>query len=148
MNLMVNLMQVGDKVRVRVQAYDDWIFAKDKRPIHTYEGTVVKSSRLDPPETFCLLTGNPNYPVSIIALKNLVGEPEILGRVKLAPSPNEKKVIVVSESGNRHEVTLFNTGLVKCDCKGFQHHHKCSHQQDTLEWLKEKYGTNWNRNLF
>lgn len=36
-------------------------------------GRVVKSERYDPKNTFRLYTGNPQYPVSIIALERVTG---------------------------------------------------------------------------
>jgi hypothetical protein len=139
-------MQVGDKIRVRVQGHDDWIFAKNKHPINTYEGTVVRSDPLDPPNTFNLLTGNANYPVSIIAYKNVV-DVEVLGRAtKNAPSPTQRIVIV--RGSKDYRVTLFNSGFAKCDCPGFSFNHKCKHRDLVLRWLPTQYGTNWKVDIF
>lgn len=139
----VNNVHVGDKIRVQTKQNDDWYFAKERTRINTYEGTVVKSTNLDPPDTFNLLTGNPNYPISTIALHNVVNV-EVLGRSKFVPSvPTTKKIIVETEKGTRHVLSLFTSGLIQCDCKGFQYRRKCSHLQTALQWLKETHGTRW-----
>ncbi len=140
-------MQIGDTIRVQVRKKDDWYFAKTPYRIDTYEGTVVKQQPWAPEDTFDLLTGNPQYPVSTIANKYVVSV-EVIGRSKLMPRSNVKAIIVETDAGKRHRVELFNTGLAKCDCVGFGYRRKCSHQADALAWLITKYGTDWKRVVF
>lgn len=140
-------MQIGDTIRVQVRKKDDWYFAKSPTRIDTYEGTVVKQQPWAPADTFDLLTGNPQFPVSTIATKYVV-KVEVLGRGKLMPRRNVKAIIVETVKGKRHRVELFNTGLLICDCTAFGFRRKCSHQKDALAWLINKYGTDWKRVVF
>lgn len=60
--------KVGDRIHVRTE-YS--VGAMKSKYIKT--GVVVKSERQDPANTFRLYTGNPQYPVSIIAYERVTG---------------------------------------------------------------------------
>lgn len=60
--------KVGDRIHVRTE-YN--VGAMKSKYIKT--GVVVKSERQDPANTFRLYTGNPQYPVSIIAYERVTG---------------------------------------------------------------------------
>jgi hypothetical protein len=60
--------QVGDAIHVRTQ----YTFG-GKVSTNIKSGIVVKSERQDPHDTFRLYTGNPQYPVSLIAFERVTG---------------------------------------------------------------------------
>ena len=59
---------VGDHIHVRTE-YN--VGAMKAKYIKT--GVVIKSERHDPKDTFRLYTGNPQYPVSVIAYERVTG---------------------------------------------------------------------------
>ena len=59
---------VGDHIHVRTE-YN--VGAMKAKYIKT--GVVIKSERQDPANTFRLYTGNPQYPVSLIAYERVTG---------------------------------------------------------------------------
>jgi hypothetical protein len=147
------MLNIGQRVRVKVRGLDNWIHAPSRDRVNVYEGTVVKGNpRLDPPDTFCLLTGNPNHPVSIIANRNVV-EVESLGGAtkhvakKIAGS-DTRTIKVISKSNKEYAVTLFSSGLIKCNCAGYEHRSKCRHKTLAFDWLIQKYGLGWNKIVF
>lgn len=147
------MLNIGQRVRVKVRGMDNNIHAVSRDCVNTFEGTVVKgNARLDPPDTFCLLTGNQSYPVSILAYKNVL-EVESLGAAtkhvakKIAGS-DIRKIKVISKSGKTYEVILHEKGLIECDCAGYQHRKKCRHKELAFNWLIEKHGLGWQKGVF
>lgn len=61
-------IQVGDRVHVRTE----YKYGAIHRT-HIKSGVVIKSERQDPKDTFRLYTGNPQYPVSLIAFERVTG---------------------------------------------------------------------------
>lgn len=61
-------LRVGDKLHVRTR-YKYGVIDNT----HIKTGVVIKSERHDPKDTFRLYTGNPQYPVSIIAYERVTG---------------------------------------------------------------------------
>ena len=61
-------IQVGDLVHVRTE-YKYGV----RHSVSIKSGRVVKSERQDPANTFRLYTGNPQYPVSLIAYERVTG---------------------------------------------------------------------------
>ena len=60
--------KVGDRIHVRTEYKYGAMKSK-----HINTGVVVKSERHDPANTFRLYTGNPQYPVSLIAYERVTG---------------------------------------------------------------------------
>lgn len=60
--------KVGDHIHVRTEYKYGAMKSK-----HINTGVVVKSERQDPANTFRLYTGNPQYPVSLIAYERVTG---------------------------------------------------------------------------
>jgi len=142
-------MNIGERVRVVTKMPESYLFAKEPFRLSTYEGTIVRGNeRLDPPGTFNLLTGNPQYPVSIIAMKNVV-EWEVIGKVKGAPFANRSRYILVrTAKGTEHKVALFSSGHATCDCTGFGYRRNCSHVSDGLAYVKRRFGNDWVKGVF
>jgi len=140
-------MNIGERVRVTVRHPEQYLYASSPFRDTVYEGTVVRGTGWEPKDTFNLLTGRPEFPVSVIATKNVVAT-EILGRVKAAPSIYGTKYVIVRSDKGDHRVSVFSSGLVQCDCAGFGFRRKCKHQSMTLTWLAGKYGANWKDKVF
>ena len=141
-------MNIGDKIQVKVRSIDANINNKTGWKEVIMEGVVVKGTpHLDPPNTFCLLTGNPEFPISIINLSSVV-DYKLLG-VSCQQLPNDRTRFVIFQSKNGdHKIRIHNSGYVACDCIGFHYRRRCSHRDSTLQWLTEKYGTDWKKSLF
>ena len=60
--------KVGDLLHVRTEYK-----LAGKRQVYIKSGKVVASERHDPRDTFRLYTGNPQYPVSLIAYERVTG---------------------------------------------------------------------------
>ena len=60
--------KVGDRIHVRTEYKYGAMYSK-----HIKTGVVIKSERQDPADTFRLYTGNPQYPVSLIAYERVTG---------------------------------------------------------------------------
>lgn len=60
--------KVGDRIHVRTEYKYGVMKSK-----HIKTGVVVASERHDPKGTFRLYTGNPQYPVSLIAYERVTG---------------------------------------------------------------------------
>jgi hypothetical protein len=140
-------MNIGDRIRVTVRHADDYFRAASPFRDTVYEGTVVRGNGWEPKETFNLLTGRPEYPVSVIAQKNVVAC-EVIGKTSGVLSVNGTKYIIVKGPKSKHRVSVFSSGLLDCDCVGFGFRRKCKHQAAALEWLKTKHGDNWARKVF
>ena len=61
-------IQVGDLVHVRTEYKYGAV-----HNVNINSGRVIKSERHDPKGTFRLYTGNPQYPVSVIAYERVTG---------------------------------------------------------------------------
>lgn len=61
-------LQVGDRIHVRTEYKYGAI-----HNVSIKSGVVIKSERQDPKDTFRLYTGNPRYPVSLIAFERVTG---------------------------------------------------------------------------
>lgn len=61
-------LNVGDRIHVRTEYKYGAMQSK-----HIKTGVVIKSERQDPKDTFRLYTGNPQYPVSLIAYERVTG---------------------------------------------------------------------------
>lgn len=61
-------LQVGDRIHVRTEYKYGAV-----HNVNIKSGTVVKSERQDPANTFRLYTGNSQYPVSLIAYERVTG---------------------------------------------------------------------------
>ena len=61
-------IQVGDLVHVRTE----YKYGA-RHSVSIKSGKIIKSARQDPVNTFRLYTGNPQYPVSLIAYERVTG---------------------------------------------------------------------------
>jgi hypothetical protein len=93
----------------------------------TFTGVVVKPYRWLSADEFCLQTGNPEFPVSVIHLANVVDMKILNG------STTKIRKFKVSGSKGDYIVTLSEKHF-SCSCIGFKYHNKCKH----ITKVKEK----------
>ena len=93
----------------------------------TFTGVVVNPYRWVSADEFCLQTGNPEFPVSVINLANVVDLKILSG------STTNTRKFKVSGSKGEYLVTLSNEHF-SCSCIGFKYHNKCKH----ITKVKEK----------
>jgi len=93
----------------------------------TFTGVVVNPYRYLNANEFCLQTGNPEFPISIINLANVVDLKILKGSTTTI-----RKFKVVGSKGE-YLVTLSNKHF-SCSCIGFKYHNKCKH----ITKVKEK----------
>ena len=95
---------------------------------YTKKGKVLKSPKWVPADSFCLETGNPNFPMSVINMNYVHDIKFISGQ-----SNTIRKFKVKGKKGE-HMVTLSGQHL-SCDCIGFKYHAKCKHVTAVKESL-------------
>jgi len=93
----------------------------------TFTGVVINPYRYLNANEFCLQTGNPEFPVSIINLANVVDLKILKG------STTTIRKFKVAGSKGEYLVTLSNKHF-SCSCIGFKYHNKCKH----ITKVKEK----------
>ena len=108
---MKSLPNVGSTITVNCQYYTG--------PVE-FTGVVVNPHRWLEANEFCLQTGNPAFPVSVINLKNVVDLKILKGS-----TTNIRKFKVTGSKGE-YIVTLSGKHF-SCSCIGFKYHSKCKH---------------------
>jgi hypothetical protein len=109
----------------------------------TKTGKVVKSERWMGPDEFCLETGDPRYPVSVINLRYVVDirDPEgEQGEVRLVEQPDFRSFRIPSSKGDEYTVTKRGEQW-GCECKGFQFRGACKHIKQAKEQLTEAFAS-------
>lgn len=124
----MNIPQIGSAVKVTCRYRDTYIFSKEKYKDIVTAGQIVSNDKWTPLDSFSMTTGRPEYPVAIIALRNVV-KIESAGKVlraaikKAAP----KTWKVKSSKGTETYIVTNNNKSWSCTCVGFQYHRKCKH---------------------
>ena len=86
-----------------------------------FAGTVIKPYKWLSADEFCLQTGNPHFPISVINLKSVVDLKILKGS-----TTNTRKFKVKGTKDHEYLVTLVNDNY-SCSCIGFKYHSKCKH---------------------
>lgn len=118
---------VKNKVRVTTQFPNTCLIVPGKFKINVHEGEVVNSFRGDPPNTFRLLTNNPNHPMPRISLDYVIDLVGLSGKV--TPAANDIKAYEVKGSGGQMYTVTFANRKWGCTCPGFSYRKNCSHIQ-------------------
>jgi hypothetical protein len=108
---MKSLPNVGSTITVNCQYITKTI---------SFAGVVINPYRWLSADEFCLQTGNPQFPISVINLKNVVDLKIIKG------STTSFRKFKVSGSKGDYIVTLSGKHY-SCSCIGFKYHSKCKH---------------------
>lgn len=111
------MYNIGDSVTVKFRTRDYSYWAENEFAENEMSGTVVKTPSWVEYKAIALKTGNPDFPLSIIPLHNIVGyEEPVFAGVKKAWTVG--KYIVESINGK-----------VSCTCVGFQYRRYCKHSE-------------------
>ena len=130
----MNIPSVGSTIRVEVKNYSATLMnplLKDSTPLtHTFEGTVVRNSSFDEPNTFCLTTDNPKFPIRNIAMRSVV---RIDGSsVEYKDQTDTRVVMVKGSKGNEYTVVI-NGDKATCTCPQNQYRRQvCKHIKQVL----------------
>ena len=116
----MNIPMPNSVVSVTTRYRSILINSKSDFTFHKTKGKVIKSPKWVPADCFCIETGNPNFPMSVINMKFVTELKLITGK-----SHSIRKFKVKGPKGE-HVVTLSGKHL-SCDCIGFKYHAKCKH---------------------
>jgi hypothetical protein len=115
---MKSLPSIGSTISINCQYYTGHA---------SFNGVVVNPYRWLSADEFCLQTGNPDFPISVINLANVVDLKILKG------STTNTRKFKVSGSKGDYIVTLSGKHY-SCSCIGFKYHNKCKH----ITKVKEK----------
>ena len=124
----MNIPMPNSVVSVTTKYRSILINSNSEFTFYTKKGKVLKSPKWVPADSFCLETGNPNFPVSVINMNYVHDIKFISGQ-----SNTIRKFKVKGKKGE-HMVTLSGQHL-SCDCIGFKYHAKCKHVTAVKESL-------------
>jgi hypothetical protein len=108
---------IGSSVEIRTK-HQSYLYGEEGKDIyHTYKGEVVVTPRYVDYPAVALKTGDPDFPLRIIAARLIDGY-------------SEKEVEGTSHAWNtgKYLVTKVN-GQLSCTCVGFQYHRRCKHSE-------------------
>lgn len=125
---MISMPKVGSIIKVTTRYPEINIFSKNKWQYLVTAGQVVENDRFTPTGSFSITTGRKEYPVAIIAIRNVI-EIESAGKtLKASVKKTMPKVWKVKSSrGNEIYTVTNNAGSWSCTCVGFQYHRRCKH---------------------
>jgi hypothetical protein len=95
-------------------------YSKDEFSYLTKKGKVIKSLKWVPADSFCIETGDPKFPISVIKMCHVTNIEIVTGEfisVRKFKVKGRKGEQIVSLSGEHFS----------CDCIGFKYHSKCKH---------------------
>lgn len=117
---MMNIPNVGSTVAVKT------VFSKNK----LIEGVVITPFKWVSGNEFCVQTGLPEYPVSIIHVNNILDLKLISGKTSKIRKFKVRDYIVTE-----------NQGHLSCSCIGFKYHAKCKHVAAVQQFVAKKQQT-------
>lgn len=113
------MYKIGTRVKLEVRGRSNLLTSKTGYEVSTIEGTVVKTPSYVEYEAVAVKTGNPNFPLSIVKLSNIVG---------YVPAEGKQEVQTYSVvSGPNTYIVTVESGNVSCSCIGFQFRRYCKH---------------------
>jgi hypothetical protein len=116
----MNIPMPNSIVSVTTRYRNISIHSSDEYCFFQKQGKVIKSPKWVPADSFCVETGNPNFPMSVINMKYVSDIKIISGKT------NSIRKFNVKGKKGEHLVTL-NGNHLSCDCIGFKYHAKCKH---------------------
>lgn len=117
------------KVRVRNPEFGRpgvWFFEQPE--FFDYEGDEFTAKWITPVQ-LALTTGNPEWPVRVIARKNIVS----INNQAVEQAHSDVKTFKIKGSkGDEYIVTIGN-GKYNCTCSGFQFRRMCKHVKENID---------------
>lgn len=107
---------IGSKIEVTTRYPSICLYSTKKYQDNTYVGTVIKNDRWVDANSFSVMTGNKNHPVSVINLAR-VHKLKIIEGSSINVKTYKVKDYIVTQNGDHFS----------CTCIGFKYHSKCRH---------------------
>jgi len=112
------MFNVGDQVNLKVRFRSNLLFSKTGYEEHDFTGTVEKTPSYVSYDAVTVRTGNPEFPLSIIPLKSVVGYEQ--------KEDKSVETFEITSGANTYTVSV-KAGKVSCSCVGFQFRRYCKH---------------------
>lgn len=106
---------VGQQVDVQFKTKSVFLYGDSEYELHSIKGTIVQTPSWVNYPAVAIKTGNPNFPLSIVHVENIIGGTAVK-QVDELRAYSEGKYIVTKVDGN-----------VTCTCVGFQYRRYCKH---------------------
>jgi hypothetical protein len=116
------------KVKVRNTEFgrpNVWMFEQPE--FFDYEGDEFTAKWIDASQ-LALTTGNPEWPVRVIARKNIVS----INNQAVAPMKSDVRTVKVKGSKGDEYIVTVGAGKTNCTCSGFQFRRSCKHVKDLV----------------
>jgi len=120
----MELPGVGSIVSVTTKFRSTYYYSYKQLPYDykTYNGRVVKNEKWLQADYLSVETGDPNYPIAMIARSNI----DTIKVISSVGSNKYQQFPVVGSKGQKY--TVSKTGShYSCDCTGFKYYNKCKH---------------------
>lgn len=125
---MIAQPKIGSIIKVTTRYPETYIFSKNKFRNYVTAGQVVENDRFTPVGCFSITTGRKEYPVAIIALRNVWKVEEAGKTLKASIKKAAPKTWKVKSSNGKETYNVVNNaGSWSCTCVGFQYHRRCKH---------------------
>lgn len=125
---MISSPKIGSFVTVTTRYPETYIFATNKFRDVVTTGKIIENDRLTPVGSFSITTGKKDFPVAVIAIRNVI---KIESAGKTLTNSIKKNAVktwkVKSSKGNEIYTVTNNGGSWSCTCVGFQYHRRCKH---------------------
>lgn len=125
------MFAVGSAVSVKTKHKNIFIGRTEEYEVKTIKGKIVQTPHWAGPNCIAIMTGNPDFPVSIIRKSNIVGSE------CAAVSAGRAFSVMSKSSGKTYTVTL-NNNQFQCDCIGFSFKRTCKHVRGVQKWIDSK----------
>ena len=129
---MENTIQIpsaNSVVKVSVSFRNINYYTSKTNPFNEFEveGVVVNNSKWTDANSITIETGNKDFPVSIIPIKNI----KKVDIIKGSTSDSTKYFNVQGSKGSTYVVSV-REGQYSCTCTGFKYHGKCKHGEEVM----------------
>jgi hypothetical protein len=125
---MLTIPKVGSTVKITTRYAETYLFSKNKWRDSVTVGQIVSNQKWVPVGSFSVTTGMKEFPIAVIAIRNLVkiehAGKTLSAKIKKTAAKTWK---VKSSRGNEIYTVINNSGAWSCTCVGFQYHRKCKH---------------------
>jgi hypothetical protein len=123
------MYNVGDQVQIRTRLKSNVLGVGFEET--EIKGTVVPNAKWLGSNYVSVHTGNPNWPVSMILVDNIIG-----GKKDVSSVSGVRLFRVRSVSKNSEHLVTVKDGGVRCDCVGFGFRNTCRHAKKVEELVK------------
>ena len=93
-------------------------------------GTVIKSEPRDDPFSFRMLTGRPEFPISVVTLNSIIDmeyiDSDVVPESREVNVTKDVTMTVKGSKGDEYVVTKQGSNY-SCTCKGYGFNRKCKH---------------------